>query len=1428
MHSSEVLSPRYGAAGRERYVLPALAHCAVIGEQQALSDTSKAQIFIDNVVLSSNEPYPEDSKLYTHIAGTVTELAQNVSMDTPTVLVVHNEEPNAFAIGDFLVIHDGIFEVIKHQEELAGVLAHELSHIKLGHTKQQTTSSTSLMACIGATRAGESEADLYALQMLDRTGINPIGMADFFRRFSVHTARTEDYFGITSDYTHGKPDERAENIDQTFWLADLKNLRYAPSTPLPFQGSDFMKSRATLVTLPDSYAALTPKQKFQFLQRHFDANRANHAQAGDDIEKVAAKKAARKDEVALLKNAFIELCLQEDPTLSVKEIDALIQIVRFDKQRKKPSRDNLDKDTFLFLATKLDHPVLATHGFVMNEKVKSNFIYDLVKDFLKAKFQEDDEAFPLEDLQEIALKLSNYTVGEYVSLQTCFEESVIAHMSGLEKITAATEERYLDFLAECSIPTTDMGSIGGEEFIAIADKLMQRRSKIADNIQDDGHFLKYVATNDPPSLDNKEAHWSASVTARIKALTDTDLETYLSIAIADPSQLGPWQAGELAWLYKDNAPSTYQFDKQLAAVAVGESPEEEGFPLDNPKTAEAAMQAFVARYKDIARFSIAGTAEVFEAQLRRVYAGTFVTHRLFEVAKARDSFGLASILANTDFASELSRSGDHMSPKLWDRLVAIATKAEKDDQDKQKSLLNYVTLGLLSPEVQIKLQVPAAAMLEITKSLSFSDAMKLVFEEYRHLPAYIFRSSINYLIEEGATTLDELEALEKALQNNLSHYIDMHSADLGKASLADTLGFDVYARSNSEYGLRSDELLAALLETGVNDKPLIRYIVERWFKGNLIGSRLNTGEGARVAASKPNALKYWAGAVKESEKSDLSGLLLRLYASDDVSRSYLLRKVMLGTEGALFSREGRKQFGKAFENKCLDYDDSTLSRSLHTFMQSVFAETSASDLYRYLRPVLSDMILTVPEKSTSLGEVATAMSFNLVTKQRYSLPNKPDFVAAMRNKLLLYMDGRFGEVTEISGRHPSHQLLERFPAKEAHSKAAAMDPTGFMLKIAEKSGAIGVRMLQLAGQYFALTPSQEEKFKNVYDNNYFQSRLQAVRVLRREAELSAPLAELLQTAKRISPRAGGGSLMTVYEVEHEDGSREAISIKNPNAEYHAAQLVVTLRTALNDARKRNPNNQGFSLISSLLTDVYDWVNQELNDANFAEKDARFRLQNDSRFNPVDGAYKILVPDTVPTDTLWVRREKFVDGKNLTSLEVTPDHTDIPSGRISVVDYKRVVATIAKNYIAQIAHGVVHSDIHPGNFRVTPDNSAIAIFDRYNLLELTDTEKQLLGGVISAAMTGNQQVSSNLLLGYLLSLEHNKADAERGEAIQQELTTAFESKDITESVSSALVVLKQNGVYVPLKFSLILKNFLALNALSKKAGFTHLFEAFSHS
>jgi len=146
-----------------------------------------------------------------------------------TFFVIEDHRINAFALpGGYIGIHTGLLEATRSEDELAGVLAHEIAHVTQRHiaraihaSSRQSILSTAIMLGailagaagggsdvmqagmavaqgtaaqqqINFTRSNEHEADRVGIAALADAGFDPYGMASFFDVMSRQNTRAPD------------------------------------------------------------------------------------------------------------------------------------------------------------------------------------------------------------------------------------------------------------------------------------------------------------------------------------------------------------------------------------------------------------------------------------------------------------------------------------------------------------------------------------------------------------------------------------------------------------------------------------------------------------------------------------------------------------------------------------------------------------------------------------------------------------------------------------------------------------------------------------------------------------------------------------------------------------------------------------------------------------------------------------------------------------------------------------------------------------------------------------------------------------------------------------------------------------------------------------------------------------------------------------
>ena len=119
-----------------------------------------------------------------------------------TFFLLRDRQINAFAtLGGYIGMNAGLILSAEREDEMAGVLAHEIAHVELRHSLRQIVRSAGLRVVVAAlfgdyaalggwaaqlgelkfSRDAEREADRHGLQRLAEAHIAPRGLLDFFR-----------------------------------------------------------------------------------------------------------------------------------------------------------------------------------------------------------------------------------------------------------------------------------------------------------------------------------------------------------------------------------------------------------------------------------------------------------------------------------------------------------------------------------------------------------------------------------------------------------------------------------------------------------------------------------------------------------------------------------------------------------------------------------------------------------------------------------------------------------------------------------------------------------------------------------------------------------------------------------------------------------------------------------------------------------------------------------------------------------------------------------------------------------------------------------------------------------------------------------------------------------------------------------------------
>ena len=788
----------------------------------------------------------------------------------------------------------------------------------------------------------------------------------------------------------------------------------------------------------------------------------------------------------------------------------------------------------------------------------------------------------------------------------------------------------------------------------------------------------------------------------------------------------------------------------------------------------------------------------------------------------------------------------------------LASSVADETPERLEQILCLTFLGQSSWS---SISLASALFSQIIRRCDSFDTALGYLKKYDHVPLSLLQPGLEILVEEKAKSDAELCTLQGWMREQIDAASETGDALL-TAEASQILSPYIDEKNRKD-------LLVGMLTTNRSDEKFKKYFAQKWYATmpNEFTTEdiFNITQLAHMGELKGDSRLARAAVEVGNPPRDLmsSGyvafddLYQSLFQVNSVTKYLFLRNMVLDRPNGVFRNPAAKQ--DLLNNLLSHYTQSggtaeEVHESMRSVSESVSEAVSPEDLYYFVGPFLAGIALQTPANSYPTTGVARDLFAPVLrevvkrypeVKNRDKSQNTQALIAARLRTMLT------GQVPKVTYNGPGKNVEIRWPSGAGKHRniedelvmgryadllpktpeiGDQLTPLDLAIRLGEQAGSLGVRWLQMVGLYFDFSPEEREKINHVFDRVQGQNKLTAYQVIQREAGKHPEMRELADSVQSYNGMLGGGSIVTVYDVRDKDGLDWAVGVKNPNAEYRAEELKSVLQAVLEDLKGRMPENQFVELSQSLLEDAYQWIECEIEDEKYIEKTQRFSEQNDYRssaenaFRPASGIdWKIRVPAIKDTGTNWVRWEELVRGRNLSQYRVVDTETGV-EGELSRDDAKSAAATITQNFLYQLfENGLVHSDVHPGNFMLTPEREA-AILDRKNLLEFNAEEQAFLLDVIT---TGAFQGGVRNLVEKFVSffgVQDQGTDTQEVsrkiiEAIQTETNLSPENL-----ISKILMLFKQEGQAVPLKWTLLVKNFLGLNRIAQWAGFEHFFEA----
>lgn len=192
-----------------------VAHFSVISEQKEVAMGKQYATEVERTAKLLKDPVVTE-----YVNRVAQNVARNSDLQVPlSVKVIDDPEINAFALpGGFLYVNSGLVLAADEEDQIAGVMAHEIAHVAARHWASQMTKQTILsyamlplmftpmsypvymgvseamnygvpIAFLKFNRADEAEADYLGIQYMYKAGYDPNSYVAFFGKIMQQERR---------------------------------------------------------------------------------------------------------------------------------------------------------------------------------------------------------------------------------------------------------------------------------------------------------------------------------------------------------------------------------------------------------------------------------------------------------------------------------------------------------------------------------------------------------------------------------------------------------------------------------------------------------------------------------------------------------------------------------------------------------------------------------------------------------------------------------------------------------------------------------------------------------------------------------------------------------------------------------------------------------------------------------------------------------------------------------------------------------------------------------------------------------------------------------------------------------------------------------------------------------------------------------------
>lgn len=594
------------------------------------------------------------------------------------------------------------------------------------------------------------------------------------------------------------------------------------------------------------------------------------------------------------------------------------------------------------------------------------------------------------------------------------------------------------------------------------------------------------------------------------------------------------------------------------------------------------------------------------------------------------------------------------------------------------------------------------------------------------------------LVAEQIGDIKSYRYFREKMAERLTKYLDGH--ELKAVNVA--AGLDLIG---SYFTNQFDKLLATCQGDPATAALLSTEVAGEWFKTMLYKTT-------------PTAIDYNANLNKfvltEAGRKTfrtLTDLFSSLKSSTDLQKFALIHKALTDQNGALTGPDNRKKLAaillkslglkKGFLASVLSAACTRADAKLIGFPASIILTPlvfRALDISAVQLDKLKEEEIWIGSEHTPLSRIlpeeaiseilhADTRSVSVFGAQYQNQPNSPAALLARES------DQQFHTTTNILKK-----LLLQKGGEVLTGATSEIDPaTEAVIRGVEKSGALGIRALQLTTQFYDFPPALGKRLSDAFDSNpglnkmLFWENLNKLALDKAEKE-DLSVEGYLQRIT-LGSYLGGGSLQTTYSAILDAGTPQErqviIKLKNPNVQKFIEESYLSATRTLDMVVRQGGATAQHARTGLILLDLSQkWCLDDLNDKTFIEDDEGFR-EVITDFNRNESSTIFYAPEKVFTSP-QMKSEDLAGGK--TANQFLKDQS------VNFAQKQEVVRALSRFFIHQLKRQasleeggkklrLIHSDPHIGNYMVDTASGQIkvGVIDRSMYLKLEDADMKVL-------------------------------------------------------------------------------------------------------